>query len=163
MNKLFLSTLLFVLSTACYAASTKSYKKIWSAPTGKVAYLQVDGSNVYYATDTHVGLVDGGTGKIVWSQNLDPLYWRPTIAYENGILCVDASGSVIIAYDAKTGHKLWTRPVSSDYSHPIAIHNGKVYCQLNRTVMGALDVRTHATLWKVPMAIGGAGSAFNMD
>ena len=145
------------------SADPTGYKKVWSADVGHIETMTVDGHDIYYTTGEKAGRIDDATGKIIWFHNMGPLYWRPAIAYGNGVACVDASGSVIIAYDAANGKKLWSRPVSTDYTHPIAVHNNAVICQLNRTTMGALDLKTHATLWKLDLHTGTSGDAFNMD
>jgi len=144
-------------------ADTPQFKKTWSAAVGGIETMTVDGHNVYYSTSDKLGVIDDRTGKVLWTHNMGPLYWRPSVAYGNGVVCVDASGSVIVAYDAATGKKLWSRPVNSDYTHPIAVHNNAVICQLDRTTLGALDLKTKKTLWKLDLHIGSTGDAFNID
>jgi len=165
MRKLTTFAIFAAISAAMMTAATAapSFKKAWSADVGRIETMTADGHNIYFTTDAKVGLIDDRTGKVIWSHNYGALYWRPAVSYGAGVVCVDASGSMIFAYDAATGKKLWSRPVTSDYTHPLTVNGGAVICQLNRDTMGALDLKTHQTLWKLSLSPGGSGDAFNID
>lgn len=138
-------------------------KKTWSQRVGSVETMTANGNDLYYSTGDSVGALDFATGKIRWTHSVGPLYWRPAVAYGNGVVYADASGSMLFAYAAKTGAKLWQRSLASDYSHPVAVSGNLLYCQLDRTTLGAIDARTHKTVWKYSLKAVANEDAFNID
>jgi outer membrane protein assembly factor BamB len=153
-----------VAHTSASAASLHPpFAKKWAQRTGRLETLVNASGVLYYASDGAVGAVDAATGRPRWEHKVGPLYWRPQAAYGDGVVYADASGSVILALSAGTGKTLWQRKVESDYSHPLAVRGGKLYCQLDRKYLGAIDTKTHKTLWKYDLSLGGRENAFNID
>lgn len=90
-------------------ANAASLKEVWTADLGGPVYsapLQV-GDVVYAAGPASVRAFKAMTGDMLWQTMVTS---TSTLGYAGGTLYVDTPDSTIVALDAASGMKLWTKP-----------------------------------------------------
>jgi outer membrane protein assembly factor BamB len=120
--------------------------------------------------DVNLYALDGQTGAVDWGPVLIPegTYWWAAAAYDRGKVFVvpDTSNpfgeGAMLAFDASTGHELWSVTLSGQYlfnSAPTAV-NGVVYTggAGEAGTVYAVEEKSGKTLWTAGVANGNASS-----
>ncbi|QQM41567.1 protein kinase domain-containing protein [Streptomyces liliifuscus] len=117
------------------------------------------GSSVYCAgTGFTVARVDAASGRVLWRFGSNPQSTRRPLGVENGIVYTtdepdaDEVGAALrlLAIDADTGERLWTRPV--DAGRPAALFDGGGILVMPEggKEFVAVNARTGEDMWRTP-------------
>lgn len=139
-------------------------KKKWSINLGgMISYPVVSGSLVIVITTGPVGTrmvaISTATGKIAWQKLVDGSGGEPFMAADEGKLFVATAAGPFQAFDAATGHPLWSRQLPDQLYFnliPVAAY-GYVYTlgDESGTDIYALDEATGAVRWEHLVIAGG--------
>lgn len=145
------------------AFNTRTGQMVWqhilSSPAGEY-YLAVANGLVYVSDVSYVEAYDAATGKLVWSNAIEPTY---AMVVENGVVYVESalgfpSGqSSVYALNAKTGKTLWNTVVPPDlHSSSPAVANGIVYVGSVDGTVYALSASSGQILWTASLGTNAA-------
>ena len=162
---------LFVTSGYRFVAALDAAtgKQIWRTPTDAPVHAAptVAGGRVYAeSTDDNLLTFDAATGQPGWSHQALPETARilsatsPAIS-DNAVVSAFASGEVV-AMQTANGNQLWSAELSKsnrnsalseirDIAGRPVIYHGDVYAASHSGVMAAIDMRSGAQRWALPV------------
>ncbi|MBZ3903222.1 serine/threonine-protein kinase [Streptomyces griseiscabiei] len=153
-------------------AGTRQPLAVNDGNTGGAPSCQAHGNAVYCGGDGVLPVrVDSGTGKIVWRADLAPAghardrYYASVLGVRDGTVLVRQtvfSGEPVVdpvdlvALDADTGERLWTRRTNSNEIDPALTGDLVLVPEPDGVTVTARSPRTGAERWSLPMPVGHA-------
>lgn len=134
-------------------------ERVWSGSVGGGAGVTgaglvpaVAGGRAFFASvDGDITAVDAGSGKKLWSQNLESFSGGPG-ASESLVVAGTINGAVI-AFDAETGAEAWRARVSSEVISPPVFAGETVIVIANDGRTHALKASDGSQLWAVDRGV----------
>lgn len=92
--------------------------------------------------------VRASSGKISWRANIGgDVHSAPSVDAKN--VYIGVIDDEVFAFDAKSGHPRWTRPVDGEVWSGISIAGGVAYAMADTSIAYGLNTTTGAVLWSV--------------
>jgi len=147
-------------SVYCFDAATgrEIWKQSYPCPGGNYAGPRgtptVDGDRVYtLSREGHLNCYDAASGKVVWSKNIPakpPTWGFASSAFIHDDRVVINVGTTGMAYDKKTGDKVWgTGRGKAGYATPVLM--GKdTFLMFSAKALVAVDAADGAQKWSFP-------------
>lgn len=139
-----------------YAIDARTGNLVWQLKgAGTQGYIKpVVHNGTVYITASYglIYAVNAETGGVVWNRISEELYSAPVIA--GSVLCIGTQSGAMEAYDAKTGHPLWTYHAQGSIwaQDGHAVHEGVIYFGSDDHFLHAVRTDTGILVWKFQAA-----------
>jgi serine/threonine protein kinase/outer membrane protein assembly factor BamB len=134
-----------------YFLNSQTGEIIFTVPGFESLYASspiVEDGLVFAFGKAQLAAVDIASQKIVWSYKTDG--WAGNLAVEGDVLIASSWETRTMAFNKKTGEKLWQRDDLKTYFSEVVVHQGTLYLGSSLQIF-ALDVKSGATIWSTPL------------